>query len=207
MGDLFYNDNLPLEVIQFDVPDADLLYFPSFLDQSEASSLFQIFLQNIQWQEFSIKMFGKSLLQPRLTAWYANEGVVYSYSGIRLLPLPWTTELSHLKTRIQHISHENFNSVLLNLYRNGQDSMGWHADDETELGVNPCIASVTLGQSRMFHIKHKYRKDIKPIHIPLAHGSLLIMRGATQYFWLHQVPKSSKPMAERINLTFRYIYQ
>lgn len=148
-------------------------------------------------------MFGKLLPMPRLTAWYGDKG--YTYSGLHNKPQPWLPVLLELKERVEQASGNKYNSVLLNLYRTGQDSMGWHSDDEAELGNEPAIASLSFGGERKFSFRHRTRKDLKSQSIDLAHGSLLLMQGATQHHWLHQVPKTARAMTPRINLTFRKV--
>ena len=130
----------------------------------------------------------------------------YTYSGISMNPEPWTATLLEIKAKINEGANTRFNSVLLSLYRNGRDSLSWHQDDEPELGNDPVIASASFGDTRTFQFRHKARKDIKTVSIDLTHGSLLIMKGPTQRFWVHQVPKTAKPVGPRINLTFRVIY-
>ncbi len=151
-------------------------------------------------------MFGKAIAQPRLTAWYGDEGAIYTYSNLTNRPLEWTPELLVIKARAEKTAQMNFNSVLLNYYRNGQDSMGWHQDNEPELGEQPVIASVNFGATRRFQLRHKKRKDLDTFSIDLEHGSLLVMRGTTQEFWKHQVPKTTQSVGARINLTFRLIH-
>ncbi|MDC4318744.1 alpha-ketoglutarate-dependent dioxygenase AlkB, partial [Acinetobacter baumannii] len=141
---------------------------------------------------------------PRLTSWYGDSGKSYSYSGIKSEPNPWNKGLLYLKTEIEKIAKEQFNSVLLNWYRNGDDYMNWHADDEKELGKNPIIASVNFGETRDFVLKNNQDENIK-IKIPLNHGTLLIMKGALQHFWQHSVPKRANIKKSRFNLTFRTI--
>ena len=189
---------------QFHITGGDLLLYPGFFGQSEADKLLSDLSTFIEWTQERGTFFGKEQALPRLTAWYGDAGKSYSYSGIRVDPLPWIEPLSGIKTRIQAVSGARFNSVLLNLYRSGTDSVAWHSDDEPELGENPTIASVSFGQERMFHLKHKHLKSEK-LKLLLPHGSLLLMRGETQKNWLHQVPKSKREMQTRINLTFRYI--
>jgi alkylated DNA repair dioxygenase AlkB len=140
---------------------------------------------------------------PRLSAWYGDAGAVYTYSGLRLEPLPWTPVLLEIKQATERLSGTRFNSVLLNLYRDGQDSMGWHSDDEPELGPEPVIASVSLGALRRFVFQHKKRRW--RIALDLEPGSVLLMAGATQHHWRHALPKTRRPVAPRINLTFRTI--
>ncbi|GAB3536759.1 hypothetical protein GCM10027443_27860 [Pontibacter brevis] len=148
-------------------------------------------------------MFGKQLPVPRLTAWYGDKG--YTYSGLYNKPQPWVPVLQSLRERVQEVTGQEYNSVLLNFYRSGNDSMGWHADDEAELGKEPAIASLSFGGERRFSLKHRTRKDLKTVTIPLTHGSLLLMQGPTQYYWLHHIPKTKHPVQPRINLTFRNV--
>ena len=150
-----------------------------------------------------MNMYGKKTNFPRLTAWYGDDDKSYSFSGITLQPLPWTNEIIDIKSKIEPIAKRKFNSVLLNLYRNGNDSISWHTDAEKELGINPIIASVNLGATRMFQLRHIQTK--RKIEIELTHGSFLLMQGELQHFWQHQVPKTTKIVGERINLTFRVI--
>jgi alkylated DNA repair dioxygenase AlkB len=156
------------------------------------------------WRQESFTLYGKTINFPRLTAWFGDEGTSYVYSGIRNIPLPWTPAILEVKAAIEPPSGVVFNSVLLNRYRTGRDSVSWHADDEPEFGENPVIASVSFGGTRTFQLKHKKRKDLKA-SVELTHGSLLIMRGGTQANWLHQVPKTGKHVEERLNLTFRMV--
>lgn len=186
--------------------DGRVLLFSNLFNPAESDEIFRELLNTTQWRQDSIKIYGKSVLLPRKTAWYGDEDKTYAYSGIEMHPQPWTAVLETVKSRIEPFTDVTFNSVLLNLYRNGQDSVSWHADDEPELGQNPVIASVSFGANRQFVLKHKWRKDLDKIAIDLTHGSFLLMEGATQHNWLHQVPKTKKNVSERINLTFRVIY-
>jgi alkylated DNA repair dioxygenase AlkB len=185
------------------LPDADVWYTPAFFTLDESARFLTELQKEITWKQEKIKLFGKEQLMPRLTAWYGDKA--YTYSGLVNEPQPWIPVLSEIRQRVINTTGKNFNSVLLNLYRSGQDSMGWHADDEKELGSEPCIASVSFGADRRFGFKHKYNKAIKNIYITLQPGSLLIMQGATQHYWLHGLPKTAKPGGTRINLTFRNI--
>lgn len=191
------------EPIVFNLPDAEIIYFPAFLSKEEADSLFQELQENIPWQQDEITVYGKKHLQPRLTALYGNEGKPYSYSNITMQPHYWTLTLQKIKSLVENICDTNFTTVLLNYYRNGSDGNGWHADNEKELGTNPVIASVSLGAERNFQLKHNLDTTQKK-NIILENGSLLLMKGTTQHFWKHQVPKS-KAVEPRINLTFRVI--
>lgn len=184
------------------LPDSEIIYFPRFLNAIEADHYFDILRKSVVWKQDSITIFGKTHPQPRLTALYGDKP--YSYSGLTMHPNPFNPELLEIKTKIEVTTQLECNTCLINLYRNGRDSNGWHADDEPELGDNPAIASLSLGQERIFHLKHRYDKSLK-YKILLEHGSLLLMLGSTQHNWLHQIPKTAKPIKERINLTFRVI--
>ena len=187
-----------------DLPDAEVLFYPAFFPAPEADRLLQELRETTAWRQKTIKLYRKSIDMPRLTAWYGDEGTRYVYSGIENVPLPWTPALLEVKRAVEAPSGVVFNSVLLNRYRTGKDSVSWHADDEPEFGERPVIASVSFGGTRSFQLRHKTRKDLKA-SIELTHGSLLIMRGGTQANWLHQVPKTAKPVEERLNLTFRAV--
>jgi alkylated DNA repair dioxygenase AlkB len=192
------------EPVVFNLPDAEIIYYPHFFETKEADTIFAQLLADIPWQQDNIKVFGKIYSQPRLTALFGNEGKSYSYSNIKMLPHPWNPLLKVLKSKIENCTSSNFSSVLLNLYRDGKDSNGWHADNEKELGKNPVIASLSFGSERNFQLKHNTNKDLKK-SILLEHGSLLLMKGTTQHCWKHQIPKISKHTEPRINLTFRLI--
>jgi len=195
----------------FEWSDALLIFDQKFYPKELADELLCNLTQNIAWKQGEITMFGKKVLEPRLTAWYGDEGRRYIYSGKTNEALPWIQELDEMKKQIeQHPSAlslgAQFNFVLLNFYRNGNDSMGFHSDQEPELGKNPIIASVSLGEPRRFRFRHRDNKDQKH-EIELTHGSLLVMAGAMQHHWTHGVPKEPKKMNPRINLTFRKIVQ
>lgn len=192
-----------MEFEKLTFPEAELLLAPQFLELKDADALFDYFQKHIAWEQLEIKIFGKLLPQPRLSAFYASQGVNYAYSGLKLKPRPFDKNLEALKTRIEEATGYNFNSCLANLYRDGKDSMGWHADDEKELGKNSVIASLSLGAVRNFQMKHKTRA-LKH-KIDLQHGSLLIMQGEMQHYWKHQLPKTARDIGPRINLTFRNI--
>lgn len=198
------NSLFPEDKIQFDLPNATVEYYANFFEMNEADELFRQLKNEIPWQQDSITVFGKTHPQPRLTSLFGNEGKPYSYSNIVMQPNLWNPLLMEIKNRVEEVCQENFTTVLLNYYRDGKDSMGWHADDEKELGINPIIASATFGAERMFHLKHNSMAEQK-LKINLQHGSLLLMKGETQHFWKHQIPKTSKPIGERINLTFRIL--
>ena len=193
----------PIDKIDFDLQDAEIQYYPNFFDTTTADDLFLKLQKEIIWQQDDIMVYGKTYAQPRLTALYGNQGKPYGYSNIVMQPHNWSPLLMYIKNEIETICEENFTTVLLNNYRNGKDSNGWHADNEKELGRNPIIASVSFGAERVFQLKHN-SLDLKQ-NIILQHGSLLIMQGTTQHFWKHQIPKTAKPISERINLTFRIL--
>ncbi|CAL67312.1 alpha-ketoglutarate-dependent dioxygenase AlkB family protein [Christiangramia forsetii] len=185
--------------------DAELEYYPDFLTKEEADRLLRFLLESDSWRQDKIKLFGKEVLQPRLTILFGESGNTYKYSGLEMSPEPFPDIIKTLKYKCEEESNGiKFNICLANLYRNGDDSMGWHADDEKELGSNPVIASISLGAERVFHLKHKKLQNAKH-KINLLHGSLLVMKGTTQEFWKHQLPKTKKIIAPRVNLTFRKI--
>ncbi|WP_158727756.1 MULTISPECIES: alpha-ketoglutarate-dependent dioxygenase AlkB [unclassified Flavobacterium] len=201
MESFFENQEQP---IQFQVPDAEITYYPAFFDLATANEIYLSLVQDIPWQQDDIRVFGKVHPQPRLTALYGNEGKPYSYSNITMQPHPWNALLQKLKKQVEAAANTIFTTVLLNQYRDGKDSNGWHADNEKELGINPIIASLSFGATRNFQMKHNLLKD-KKLNLLLEHGSLLLMKGSTQHFWKHQIPKTAKPVEPRINLTFRVI--
>lgn len=180
-------------------------YCPGFLDLNEASSLFETLNKTIQWHQPRLFIYGRWVDSPRLAAWYGDPGKTYRYSGLVNEPLPWTAELSAVRKNLERYCGTVFNSVLLNLYRDGEDSMGWHSDDEPELGVDPVIASLSLGGSRRFLFKHRRHKPTSTHAFTLEHGSLLVMREGVQRDWRHSVPKTRRPVSARINLTFRQV--
>ncbi|MEX0290358.1 MAG: alpha-ketoglutarate-dependent dioxygenase AlkB [Flavobacteriaceae bacterium] len=194
----------PKTSIKLDLPNSDIRYFPSFFTTEEADHYLRKFRTEVLWQQDDISLFGKNYPQPRLTALYGNNGKPYSYSSITMQPRPFSEELLKIKKQLKGYSKAEFTTCLLNLYRNGSDSNGWHADNEKELGQNPEIASISLGHPRYFHLKHRSDASLKQ-KILLEHGSLLLMSGETQHHWLHQIPKTAKPIGPRINLTFRVI--
>ena len=192
------------EPIILNLPDAEIIYYPHFFDKKEADAIFAELKNDIPWRQDDICVYGKIHPQPRLTALFGNEGKPYSYSNIKMEPHPWNLLLEKIKSKIESVSDTNFTTVLLNQYRDGKDSNGWHADNEKELGRNPIIASLSFGAERVFQLKHNSIPGLKQ-NILLEHGSLLLMKGTTQHFWKHQIPKTSKPIGSRINLTFRII--
>ncbi|NHN26236.1 alpha-ketoglutarate-dependent dioxygenase AlkB [Flavobacterium jejuense] len=197
-------DLFPNEKIILDLPDALFEYYPNFLSEEKANLLLKKLLTDTPWKQDDITVYGKTHLQPRLTALYGNEGKPYSYSNIIMHPHPWNSTLMFIKNEIEDITQLNFTTVLLNLYRNENDSNGWHSDNEKELGRNPVIASLSLGQNRLFQLKHIEKKEAKQ-NIILNNGSLLVMKEGSQIHYKHQLPKSTSPKKSRINLTFRTI--
>lgn len=198
--DLFANKT----PIEFDLPDADIVYYPNFFDLTKANEIYDKLIVDVPWQLDNITVFGKSHPQPRLTALYGNDGKPYGYSNIVMQPHAWSPLIMFIKNEVENEVDQCFTTVLLNQYRFGKDSNGWHADNEKELGRNPVIASVSFGAERVFQLKHNTIVDAKQ-SIVLEHGSLLMMSGTTQHFWKHQIPKTAKNVAPRINLTFRII--
>ena len=191
--------------LKLNLPHSEIIYYPNFWSKNEADFYLQQLEKNIQWQQDYITLFGRTHPVPRLTSWYGNKGKVYTYSGITMHPHDWIEPLLIIKAQLSSIVKVNFNSVLLNYYRNGKDSMGWHSDNEKELGKKPIIASVSFGSQRRFLLKPRDKQNLHREEIKLNHGSLLIMAGETQDYWLHQIPKTSKAISPRINLTFRVI--
>ncbi len=194
----------PSEKVEFNLPNCTIDYYPNFFGIEKSKMLFEKLYNEIPWQQDNITVYGKTHKQPRLTSLYGNEGKPYSYSNIIMQPNSWNILLTHIKLEIEQVCNESFTTVLLNLYRDGKDSNGWHADNEKELGRNPVIASVSFGAERVFHLQHNNLPNEK-LKIILENGSLLIMKGETQHFWKHQIPKTLKKIEPRINLTFRII--
>jgi alkylated DNA repair dioxygenase AlkB len=188
-----------------DLPNAELAYTADFI--ADQQQCYQQLLESIDWQQDTIQLYGRPVLIPRLNAWYGDEGAGYHYSGLQLSPKPWAPALLAIKYQLEQFLNTSFNSVLANYYRDGQDSVAWHSDDESELGPTPLIASISLGASRRFSLRpcHQQEPAGKPVHIELQGGSLLVMAGTTQQHWQHQLPKTSRPVAGRINLTFRTV--
>jgi alkylated DNA repair dioxygenase AlkB len=218
--------NKALNGFDIRIPNGELFYSECFFDQKVSDQYWnyliatengesqdinwrnkswsEVTFKNIQWSQDILKMYGKEIYCPRYSAWYGNEGTNYSYSGLRLSPKPWNEGLLYLKQHIDRMAQIEFNSVLLNWYRDGDDYMGWHCDNEKELGKNPVIASLNFGATRRFLFRNKNDKTQK-IEFHLKHGSLLIMKGAIQHFWEHSAPKEKAVKDARINLTFRII--
>ena len=186
------------------LPGADLLFYPDWLSAELANSLMKATLENIAWECHRIKIFGREVNSPRLSCWIGDAGASYVYSQTRFEPHAWLPELQAVRQRLQNEFECQFNSVLANRYRSGQDSMGWHSDNEPELGKQPVIASISLGATRRFSFRAR-AESAKAVHLELSHGSLLLMRGDTQKNYRHALAKTSKPVGERINLTYRNI--
>lgn len=186
-------------------PDADLLYWPVVLAPAVADRLLGRLRHEVCWTRHHVRIAGREIACPRLSAWYGDAGAVYAYSGSTHVPAPWIAPVLEAREAVEAAAGTTFNSVLLNLYRDGADSIGWHADDEPELGREPVIASLSLGASRRFVLRHRRRRELAPLAVELAHGSLLLMRGTTQHCWRHALPKTRRPVAARVNLTFRRI--
>jgi alkylated DNA repair dioxygenase AlkB len=187
-----------------DLPDAILTFHRTYFSAQDAGRLAAELLATTRWRQDRFTIYGRSVLIPRLNAWYGDPGRVYRYSGITLDPLAWTAPLREIRERLAATTGVQFNSVLLNLYRDGRDSVAWHADDERELGPEPLIASVSLGASRTFQLRRKDDRSRRHA-IELTDGSMLLMSGSTQAHWMHQVPKTTRPVGPRLNLTFRSI--
>jgi alkylated DNA repair dioxygenase AlkB len=184
--------------------DGEVYFYPELFTKEDSDRLYETLSTAIAWKQEPVFIMGKSIPQPRLTAWYGDTDKSYSYSGITMSPHAWTPALLEIKAKIEAIAGVKFTNALLNFYRDGQDSMGWHRDNEKELGMNPVIGSVSFGSPRTFHLKHYQDKTLIE-KISLTHGSFLLMQGSTQHHWLHSIPKQLKITAGRINLTFRII--
>lgn len=183
-------------------------YLPRFLSSHEADVLLATLWRELDWSQREITLFGRRVMQPRLVAWYGDAGAVYRYSGLEWTPLPWHPLLSDLKARLETAGRCRFNAVLANAYRDGRDSMGWHSDDEKELGDEPVIASLSLGATRRFLLRPRRRNTGDPggtIALALDHGSLLLMRGQSQQRFQHALPRTRRPAGLRINLTYRLV--
>ncbi|WP_226804924.1 alpha-ketoglutarate-dependent dioxygenase AlkB family protein [Agriterribacter humi] len=184
--------------------DGEAYLFPEFFSKEESEQLWEALQKNIHWKQEPVVIMSKKVMQPRLTAWYGDEGKSYRYTGITMHPHPWTKELLLIKERIEELSGQVFNTALLNCYRNGNDSIGWHRDNEKSLGINPVIGSVSFGAARYFHFRHYQQKHIKE-KILLTPGSFLLMKGETQHKWFHSIQKEPHITGGRINITFRTI--
>lgn len=193
---------MPLTSLPLD--DAEVAFDARWLPEADADRLLRGLREVVQWEIHRIRLFGREHASPRLSCWIGDSGTGYRYSDSYFEPRPWPPELTGLRERLCAELGTGFNSVLANLYRDGSDCMGWHSDDETELGPAPVIASLSLGATRRFVLKHR-REPQRKLEIALPHGSLLVMSGATQRNYRHALPRTAKPVGERINLTFRRI--
>ena len=202
MRDLFSIDR---QFEEIDIQDADVSILHNLEMPVSYREMLNILIEQTKWRQESVRIYGKIMPQPRLVAWYGDSGKKYAYSGISLTPLPWTDILREIKRRIEDCTEAKFNSVFLNLYRDQNDSMGFHSDNERELGAEPTIASLTFGATRTFVMKHK-QADIPPIKLPLEAGSVLLMKGVTQRNWKHGILKQTQRCGPRVNLTFRTIF-
>ena len=193
--------------ISYELPNAEIIYFRNFFSQGTSARMLKTLIQKIQWRQNKIQFYGKTSLVPRLEAWYGDTGKSYSYSGIRMDPMPWSEELLEIKLAVEKSIKLPFNSVLVNYYRDGNDRVAWHSDDEKELGRNPAIGSISFGAERKFKLRHREHKenDCKA-EIQLENGSLLLMKGETQHHWMHEIPRTSRAIGPRVNLTFRFIH-
>lgn len=186
------------------LPNADLQLLSHWQQAYVADQWLEQLTQQTPWQQPQVRIYGRHVAVPRLVAWYGDAEASYRYSGLTHQPLPWTPLLAQIRAQVEQAAGQPLNGVLLNYYRDGQDSMGWHSDDEAELGANPLIASLNLGGTRRFDLRRKGHNRIEH-SLNLQHGSLLVMRGPTQHHWQHQVAKTRTPCAPRLNLTFRLI--
>jgi alkylated DNA repair dioxygenase AlkB len=190
---------------QIHLQDAEVYYLRHLPLAETPHIVMRQLIDEIAWRAENVVVWGRTYPQPRLTAWYGDIGKNYTYSGINLSPFPWTEALLDIKSRVEAVARMDFNSVLLNYYRDHRDSMGLHSDDEPELGERPILASLSLGEERNFILKHKHEKALKPVRLKLASGSLLLMKGDTQRYWKHGIDKETRPCGPRVNLTFRRI--
>ncbi|QHG86011.1 alpha-ketoglutarate-dependent dioxygenase AlkB [Xanthomonas sp. NCPPB 1638] len=190
--------------IEVALPGAQIHWQRGWLDAAQADALLQTLLAQVRWEVHRIRMFGRVVDSPRLSSWIGDADASYRYSGTRFAPQPWLDALQPVRARLQAETGHPFNSVLVNRYRSGADAMGWHSDDEPELGAQPVIASVSLGATRRFAFKHRCNAALKQT-LELGHGDLLLMGGDTQRYYKHALPRTVRLVGERINLTFRQI--
>jgi alkylated DNA repair dioxygenase AlkB len=193
-----------MEWTGFELEDAQVRLARGWLAPAESAALMATLLRDVPWEVHRIRMFGREVASPRLSCWIGDAEAAYRYSGSRFQPRPWLPALAALRDRLREELGRPFNSVLANRYRSGADAMGWHSDDEPELGPEPLIASISLGASRRFVLRHR-RDPAQRLALDLEPGSLLLMAGATQHHWKHALPRTTRPVAERINLTFRHV--
>jgi alkylated DNA repair dioxygenase AlkB len=193
-----------MEWIEIELPGAELRIAPTFLGAVDADAALAALRSEIPWEQHRIRLYGREHASPRLSCWIGDPGAAYTYSRTRFEPRPWTPVLGALKAKVEAACGSRFNSVLANLYRDGADGMGWHADDEPELGPQPVIASLSLGASRGFAFRDRAERRQR-LRLELPHGSLLTMAGRTQALYQHALPKSARPLPARLNLTFRWV--
>ena len=205
-NELFLDQRNSSAHLTHELGNATIQEFPFAFNEQESNEYLTSLIDKVPWQQDSLRMGGKEVLIPRLQCWMGDQGSDYSYSGIRMQPKPWSEDVLNIKTRIESLAEHKFNSVLLNYYRNGQDSVSWHADDEKELGDKPIIGSISFGAVRKFQFRAKNTNDVRKFNIELRNGSLLLMGDTLQNNWLHQLPKAPGLARPRINLTFRRIY-
>ena len=184
----------------FELPDADLVLIDGFMTKDESDNYYNILLNKTSWREYEMPMYDKTVTAPRMISWYGDSNHTQHMADSN-----WPSELITIKEKVERETQMNFNTVLLNLYRNGKDGVGWHSDKTDSINKNMNIASVTFGETRMFRLRHKFLKHIPPVEIPLHHGSFLLMAGSTNSYWEHQVPKTARLILPRINLTFREV--
>jgi len=185
----------------FDLPDADVMLIDNFFSKEESDYYYHVLLRQTIWREYEMPMYARTVTAPRMIAWFEDKSNI----GADFSTPELTKDLQVIRQRVEAEINLKFNAVLLNLYRNGRDSVAWHSDKTDKSGINPIIASVTFGETRLFRLRHKARKDIPQVEIPLHHGSFILMAGTTNSFWEHQVPKTAKDVLPRINLTFRRV--
>ncbi|MET0944197.1 MAG: alpha-ketoglutarate-dependent dioxygenase AlkB [Flavobacterium sp.] len=187
----------------FDIPDSELILIDNFFTKEESDRFYERLLRKTKWREYEMEIYDKVYTVPRMISWYEDK----DNPGADQNGPDWNYELLTIRGRVEKETQRDFNSVLLNLYRDGNDGVGWHSDKEHNTGPNPVIASVTFGETRIFRLRHKFSKEIPQVEIPLHHGSFLLMSGTTNNFWQHQVPKTARDVLPRINLTFRQTHR
>jgi len=195
-----------LSARSIELPQAELLYLRHWVDVATADRWLQTLVAETPWMQPQVRLYGRSFAVPRQVAWYGDAQARYRYSGLVHEPLPWTPLLAEVRQRVEQQVGESLNGVLLNLYRDGQDAMGWHSDNEPELGPEPLVVSLNLGETRRFDLRRTGSTRIEH-SLELEHGSLLVMSGPTQHHWQHQIARTRKVLTPRLNLTFRQIHR